>query len=547
MAQDTRKDPRAKVLTLTVRYKSATVDEFIEHHSHDVSRGGMFIKTPSPFPSGTLLKFEIKISDDRPVLQGVGRVVWKRETTQTSADLPAGMGVKFIKLDESSRAVIDRLVGAKPEGAASAYESDPAGRDRPSAPGPAASPAMGASARKGTIIGLGSPMKGDFSSLVPGTEPGFFPAQDGAPVQPPPEERTVMKQAAELLQEALKDTSGSVVSELPLYEQQAPAGGGRVTNPLPGPAVPAALANAPTPVVTPSFAPPHAPFAPTPATPTPSFTPAAPMAAAFAPTAPAPAPSFSPAAAAPSFAPAPSPFGLSPAGGPSPAYGSAAPGTRPSGGFGPAGSYGPPPAAAGQAPSYGGSAPGPAFGHAGSPAAQPVAGSYGGPSFGTQQHGRSVPPAEPASGSSGRIFIIAGLLAVAGVGAWFVGRNALGGGTTQPAVTAEPVASETPPAPAASDSAEPATSAPEAAPDAPASASAGAPAAPAASASAGAPAAASASAAAPAASAAAPAASTPPVVKRRKPPPPSTEEKKPPSSEGGEEKKPAPPSEPGEL
>jgi hypothetical protein len=35
---------------MTVRYKSATIDEFIEHHSHDVSRGGMFIKTPSPFP-----------------------------------------------------------------------------------------------------------------------------------------------------------------------------------------------------------------------------------------------------------------------------------------------------------------------------------------------------------------------------------------------------------------------------------------------------------------------------------------------------------------
>ena len=32
MAQDTRKDPRAKVLSMTVRYKSATVDEFIEHH-----------------------------------------------------------------------------------------------------------------------------------------------------------------------------------------------------------------------------------------------------------------------------------------------------------------------------------------------------------------------------------------------------------------------------------------------------------------------------------------------------------------------------------
>src|SRR6186997_1370535 len=79
MAEDTRKDPRAKVLSMTVRYKSATVDEFIENHSHDVSRGGIFIKTASPFPPGTLLKFEIRIQEEQAVLAGVGRVVWKRE------------------------------------------------------------------------------------------------------------------------------------------------------------------------------------------------------------------------------------------------------------------------------------------------------------------------------------------------------------------------------------------------------------------------------------------------------------------------------------
>src|SRR5262249_35241040 len=113
MAQDTRKDPRAKVLTMTVRYKSVTVDEFIEHHSHDVSRGGIFIKTPSPFLPGTLLKFEIRIADDKPMLQGVGRVVWKREPAGAGPDKPAGMGVKFIKVDEASRALINRLVISK--------------------------------------------------------------------------------------------------------------------------------------------------------------------------------------------------------------------------------------------------------------------------------------------------------------------------------------------------------------------------------------------------------------------------------------------------
>src|SRR3954464_8169276 len=121
MAQDTRKDPRAKVLTMTVRYKSATVDEFIEHHSHDVSRGGIYIKTPSPFLPGTLLKFEIRIADDKPMLQGVGRVVWKRDPASGTTEKPAGMGVKFIKLDEASRALLDRLVNQQ-EGRGSAFE-----------------------------------------------------------------------------------------------------------------------------------------------------------------------------------------------------------------------------------------------------------------------------------------------------------------------------------------------------------------------------------------------------------------------------------------
>ena len=125
MSQDTRKDKRAKVVSLNVRYKSATVDEFIENHSHDVSKGGIFVKTPTPFPPGTLLKFEIRLAGDKSVISGVGRVVWKREPTQAASDKPAGMGVKFIKIDDASRAVIDKLIAQKAD-AGSAYTSDPA-------------------------------------------------------------------------------------------------------------------------------------------------------------------------------------------------------------------------------------------------------------------------------------------------------------------------------------------------------------------------------------------------------------------------------------
>ena len=48
MSDDKRNHPRAKVLSMTVRYKSATVDDFVEHHSDNVSRGGIFIKSKKP-------------------------------------------------------------------------------------------------------------------------------------------------------------------------------------------------------------------------------------------------------------------------------------------------------------------------------------------------------------------------------------------------------------------------------------------------------------------------------------------------------------------
>lgn len=116
MAQDTRKDTRAPV-SLKVRFKSATVDEFIEQYSTDISRGGIFIKSKSPMPVGTLLKFEFELKDNSPLIHGVGRVVWKRDPDPAKPDMPPGMGIKFIKMDSQSRAVVERIVGGRPDGA----------------------------------------------------------------------------------------------------------------------------------------------------------------------------------------------------------------------------------------------------------------------------------------------------------------------------------------------------------------------------------------------------------------------------------------------
>ena len=226
MAQDTRKDPRAKVLSMTVRYKSATIDEFIEHHSHDVSRGGIFIKTPSPFPPGTLLKFEIRIQDEQSVLAGVGRVVWKREATQANDELPSGMGVKFIKIDDKSKGIIGKLVEAQ-DGKTSTFEAGLAGAPTAGEPAAAKTESVppkaetAAAKRGGTMLGLGgiggagAQPAAEIKSAPPpppppAEEPSFFPKTNPAEEMPPPEERTMMKQAAELLQQALAEAGGSL-------------------------------------------------------------------------------------------------------------------------------------------------------------------------------------------------------------------------------------------------------------------------------------------------------------------------------------------------
>jgi uncharacterized protein (TIGR02266 family) len=274
MTQDTRKDRRVKIVSLNVRYKSATVDEFIENHALDVSRGGIYIKTANPFPPGTLLKFEIRLASDQAVIAGVGRVVWKRDAGTATPDRPAGMGVKFIKIDEPSKSVIDKLVSARAD-AGQAFESetdgsptvaDPPAAAKVVAPPPAAAkaapgvasktvplasaaaaaiaaPASSPQARKSTMMGLGSlpTSTGSGERASAGSEalgaprpsssvpprprgPAMFPSAEDIEDLPAKGDQTVMKQAAELLEEALREAGGSMeeIGTNPLFSGTAP-------------------------------------------------------------------------------------------------------------------------------------------------------------------------------------------------------------------------------------------------------------------------------------------------------------------------------------
>src|SRR5690606_29300142 len=109
---ETRQSKRTPV-TLKIKFKSATLDQFIERYAIDVSQGGIFIRTKDPLPVGTTMRFEFQLKDASPLITGEGTVVWTREHDPNRSGVAPGMGVRFDKLTEGSQTVLDKILSQK--------------------------------------------------------------------------------------------------------------------------------------------------------------------------------------------------------------------------------------------------------------------------------------------------------------------------------------------------------------------------------------------------------------------------------------------------
>lgn len=110
--KDNRKESRTPI-TLKIKFKSGTVDQFIERYSVDISRGGIFIRTKDPLPLGTTLRFEFQLQDTSSLITGDGSVVWTRTSDAAHPGVAPGMGVRFDKLTGPSQQVLDRILCEK--------------------------------------------------------------------------------------------------------------------------------------------------------------------------------------------------------------------------------------------------------------------------------------------------------------------------------------------------------------------------------------------------------------------------------------------------
>lgn len=106
MTDEFRRFGRVPV-ALEVRYASTCA--FLVAYTTNLSKGGLFLDTPTPLPVGSEVQLTISAPHAPEPMVVWGRVAWVRD--QVDADgHPTGMGVEFEQLEERYGAVIDHIV-----------------------------------------------------------------------------------------------------------------------------------------------------------------------------------------------------------------------------------------------------------------------------------------------------------------------------------------------------------------------------------------------------------------------------------------------------
>ena len=111
-ASERREELRVPVSSLRVKYRSGKT--FVRNYIHNLSPGGVFISTPNPLPLDTRVKLHIVLEEKGVEVEVEGKVVWENTEEGKRKDITrAGMGIKFTRLDDEAKEIIDNLIHGK--------------------------------------------------------------------------------------------------------------------------------------------------------------------------------------------------------------------------------------------------------------------------------------------------------------------------------------------------------------------------------------------------------------------------------------------------
>lgn len=109
-----RRETERAAVELPIEYER--LNALLSDYTHNISRGGTFIRTEEPLALGTVLSFTIMAPQlgDPIILRGAVR--WVVTAEDSGAERPAGMGIAFVFDSPDHRAAVegrlDRLMVA---------------------------------------------------------------------------------------------------------------------------------------------------------------------------------------------------------------------------------------------------------------------------------------------------------------------------------------------------------------------------------------------------------------------------------------------------
>ncbi len=97
---------------LRIVSRCSSVEEFVSVFRRFCDQTSLFIATKTPKPLGSDSRFNITLSDGKPMLVGAGKVVESHTGSDNNFGRP-GMKIRFSDLDDQSRTVLDQLNEAR--------------------------------------------------------------------------------------------------------------------------------------------------------------------------------------------------------------------------------------------------------------------------------------------------------------------------------------------------------------------------------------------------------------------------------------------------
>jgi uncharacterized protein (TIGR02266 family) len=99
------------IVRIQLRYPDVGV--FVQRFAPNVTRGGIFVASRAPHPVGTVIAFEVALTQGPPLLHGTGKVTWVREYDPQEPQRAHGMGVQFLQVAPACKPLLDRLLDYK--------------------------------------------------------------------------------------------------------------------------------------------------------------------------------------------------------------------------------------------------------------------------------------------------------------------------------------------------------------------------------------------------------------------------------------------------